>query len=72
MITKKITLKPETTNAEYTHLCNLYDKKGMLRACGSPEQKWMILSFEDGMDYLAWLVANGMATMTPAPHDIIQ
>lgn len=63
MIRKQITLKPETPDSEYTRICNIFDKDKRLVSCGSPDNKWMIVDFEDELDYMAFLVATGMVVM---------
>lgn len=63
MIIKKLTLKPDTPDHEYTRLCNTAEKQGVFRACGNTDDKWIMLTFEDEIDFLAWSVAMGFAEM---------
>ena len=58
MILKKIQLKPDTTDSEYAEFCNLCEKQGIFRACGSCDDKWIIVQFEDEVDMAAWLVSR--------------
>ena len=59
MITKRIDLKPTTTDSQYTEICNLMTKQGVFMACGNCEEKWIMGSWEDEIDFLAWSIAMG-------------
>lgn len=61
MIVKKIKLKQSVSDSEYTALCNVCTRQGVFRACGSCEEKYIIVGFENEIDYAAWLVAMGLA-----------
>ena len=65
-ITKQIRLKPETKDAEYTEFCNMCERQGIFVSCGNTDDKWILVRFEDVTDYLAWMVATGMAKVMPA------
>jgi len=55
---KKIKLKENTTDKEYTKLCNELEKLGKFVSCGSCDDKWIIADFEDPIDFLAFCVAK--------------
>ena len=63
MIVRKITLKSETTDKTYRELIETAEAQGIFVACGNCDDKWIIAKFENGLDYLAWLVAMGFAEM---------
>lgn len=61
MIRKKITLKKNVKDHEYTALCNRMEKQGVFLTCGSPDDKWIIGQWEDEIDFFAWSVSMGIA-----------
>ncbi len=61
MIIRKIGLNKEIPNKIYTELCNICERQGVFMACGSPEDKWIQVQFENEVAYLAWLTAMGLA-----------
>ncbi len=65
-ITKQIKLKPETTDAEYTKICNLLERQGVFVSCGNTDDKWVLVRFADELSFMAWCVAMGMASMKEA------
>ena len=67
MIMKRIDLKSETKDADYTTLCNTMTKQGVFKACGNCDEKWVIGKWEDDIDFLAWSVAMGLGKLVPSP-----
>jgi hypothetical protein len=57
MITNTIKLKESSTDADYTKLCNLMEKQGVFKACGSCDDRWIMGVWEDELDYTAWALA---------------
>ena len=57
MIIRQIRLKEDIPDNKYTEFCNIAEKQGIFVACGSPDDKWINLRFEDELDYLAWVIA---------------
>lgn len=55
MITKIIELKPEVSDQTYTAFCNKAEKDGVFVACGNPDDKWILVQFENKIDMVAWL-----------------
>jgi hypothetical protein len=52
---KQIVLKKDTKDEVYTRLCNLLEKDGYFVACGSCDDKWILVDFDSEkscMDYL--------------------
>jgi len=39
MVIKRIGLKPETKDVDYTKICNLMEKQGVFVSCGSCDDK---------------------------------
>ena len=59
MIIRQVRLKEDTPDKIYTAFCNLMERQGVFVACGSPDDKWINLRFENELDYLAWMIAMG-------------
>ena len=59
-ILRTIQIKSTIPDHEYTELCNLMEKQGVFKACGSCDDKWIMVQFDDEIDYLAWLTAMGI------------
>jgi hypothetical protein len=57
MLIKRINLKNDIPDNEYTSMCNKIDKQGKLRGCGNCDDKFVIVSFEDEIDFAAWMIA---------------
>ena len=64
MFQKKIILKKKTKMSIYTNLCNKMERQGNFVACGSGDDKWIIGKWKDGLDFAAWLVANGLLKLS--------
>jgi hypothetical protein len=58
MITITIILNPETEDRIYTELCDKMERQGVLRACGSCDDKWVMGKWDSEEDYLAWYLAT--------------
>jgi len=54
MYKKQIVLKKDTTDAEYTKICNLMEKQGVFVSCGDCENKWVLGEWENKIDFAAW------------------
>ena len=59
-ILRTIKLKDSTPDNKYTEFCNLVEKQGVFKACGSCDDKWIMVQFDDEVDYLAWLTHMGL------------
>lgn len=62
MIVRQIKLKPETPDKVYREFVEKTEKQGVFVACGSPDDKWINVKFDDEADCLAWMVTMGLAT----------
>ncbi len=60
MILKQINLKPETPDEVYKDFCEMVQAQGVFKACGNPDEKWIMVQFEDEVDYFAWVLATFM------------
>jgi len=54
---RQIVLKKDTPDAVFTFLCETMTERGVFRACGSCDDKWIIGIWENESDYLAWATA---------------
>jgi hypothetical protein len=61
LIIKKITLKPDLTVKAYTHFVEMCEMDGVLLSCGNPDNKFVIVKFDDEIDEAAWMCAKGLA-----------
>lgn len=61
----KIKLKNKTSDNDYTQLCNKTENQGIFVACGNCDDKWIMLRFDNNIDYLAWLTAAGIVSCKP-------
>lgn len=75
MILKTIKLKEDTPDKTYTEFCNLCERQGVFRACGNCDDKWIMVNFENELDYLAWIFSLSGGTLqsscevdTPPPE----
>ena len=57
MFMRKIQLKKNTKLKTYTAFCNQAEKDKCFVACGSPEDMWIMVSFETETDFKAWIVS---------------
>ncbi len=60
-IIKKITLNTNITVKAYTQFVELCERDGEHLSCGNPDNKFVIVKFDDEIDEAAWLCAKGLA-----------
>ncbi len=63
MIIKQINLKPDCPDEVYTEFCEMTQRQGVFKACGNPDEKWIMVQFETEIDYISWAVATFMSDM---------
>ena len=54
---KQINLKKGTKLKTYTSFCNQAEKDECFVSCGSPEDMWIMVRFEDEIAFNAWIVS---------------
>ena len=54
---RTITLKKDTPLKTYTDFCNKAEKDGCFVACGSPDNMWIMVGFDNEASFQAWIVA---------------
>jgi len=57
MYQRTINLKKGTSIKIYTAFCNKAEKDGCFVACGSPDEMWIMVRFEDEISFKAWIVS---------------
>jgi len=60
-IIKRIDLKVETTDEVYKKFVEMCEKDKVFLSCGNPDNKYIIVRFEDKIDEAAWMCAKGLA-----------
>jgi hypothetical protein len=58
MVMKKMILRKEIPDNEYTRICNLAEKQGVFVSCGDIKDKWILLNFKHELDFLVWIIGN--------------
>ena len=61
-IIKRIDLNPTTSDKVYKQLVEICERDGVFLSCGNPDNKYIIVKFEDAIDEAAWICAKGLAT----------
>lgn len=68
MVTKHLQFKKDTTDKQFKEFWEMFRRQGVLQT-GDVDKKWVTLIFENEIDYLAWCVANGLASIRNAQKD---
>ena len=63
-VTKVITLKENTPDEVYSRFVDLAKKQGVFKACGNPDEKWIMVKFDNEVECLAWMVGMGLAQVS--------
>lgn len=56
-IIKTIRLKKGTGIKTFTSFCNKAEKDGVFQACGSPDDMWIMVRFDDEISMAAWFTS---------------
>ena len=54
---RTINLKKGTPTKTYTAFCNKAEEDSVFMACGSPDDMWIMVRFEDEISFKAWIMA---------------